>query len=104
LLTPTTIPITLFRNLTTNLHYNGKLDTAGTLLSADLDYVRITNRGYSNFYNYFTDLGTAQKTQDFLYTNNPNGYNVYSGKIDFTRPLKERAAPGGRCTCEQGGL
>ena len=77
------------RTFTTNLHYGGKLDTIGTLLSADLDYVHITKRGYSNFYNYFTDLGSGQKTQDLLYTNNPNGYDVYSGKIDFTRPLKK---------------
>jgi hypothetical protein len=77
------------RTFTTNLHYNGKLDTSGTLLSADLDYVRIIKRGYSNFYNYFTDIGTGQQTQDLLYTNNPNGYDVYSGKIDFTRSLKK---------------
>ncbi|HZH99600.1 MAG TPA: outer membrane beta-barrel family protein, partial [Flavisolibacter sp.] len=76
------------RTFTTNLHYNGKLDSAGTLLSADLDFVRITKRGYSNFSNYFTDLSNGQKTQDLLYTNNPNGYTVYSGKIDFTRPFK----------------
>jgi hypothetical protein len=87
-----------YSNFTTNLHYGGKLDTVGTLLSADLDYVRITNRGYSNFYNYFTNLGNGNKTQDFLYTDNPNGYDVYSGKIDFTRPLKkgQRMEAGGR--------
>lgn len=73
----------------TNLHYGGKLDTIGTLLSADLDYVRIIKGAYSNFYNFFTDLGTGNKTQDFLYTNNPNSYKVYSGKIDFTHPLKK---------------
>ncbi|HEY0060299.1 MAG TPA: outer membrane beta-barrel family protein, partial [Flavisolibacter sp.] len=87
-----------YSNFTTNLHYGAKLDTIGTLLSADLDYVHITNRGFSNFYNYFTDLGTGNKTQDLLYTNNPNGYDVYSGKIDFTRPLKrgQRLEAGGR--------
>jgi len=77
------------QTFTTNLHYTVKLDTIGTLLSADLDYVRITKNGYSDFSNYYTDLGTGRKTQDFLYTNNPNGYDVYSGKIDFTLPLKE---------------
>ncbi|HZF64188.1 MAG TPA: outer membrane beta-barrel protein, partial [Chitinophagaceae bacterium] len=87
-----------YRNFTTNLHYGGKLDTIGTLLSADLDYVRITNRGYSNFYNYFTDLSTGNKSQDLLYTNNPNGYDVYSAKVDYTRPLKkgQRLEAGGR--------
>ena len=74
-------------NFTTNLHYGGKLDSIGTLLSADIDYARITNRGFADFYNYFNDLRTGLKTQDFLYTDNPNGYDVYSGKIDFTRPL-----------------
>jgi hypothetical protein len=87
-----------YRNFTTNLHYGGKLDTIGTLLSADLDYVHITNRGFSNFYNYFTDLGTGNKTQDLLYTDNPNGYDVYSAKVDYTRPLKkgQRLEVGGR--------
>ncbi|MCW3074405.1 MAG: TonB-dependent receptor [Flaviaesturariibacter sp.] len=87
-----------YSNFTTNLHYGGKLDTVGTTLSADLDYVHITNRGFSNFYNYFTNLGNSTKTQDFLYTNNPNGYDVYSGKIDYTRPLKggQKLEAGGR--------
>ncbi|WP_247233087.1 outer membrane beta-barrel family protein [Telluribacter sp. SYSU D00476] len=79
-----------FTSFTSNLHYTGKLDTLGTTLSTDLDYARIGNRGEANFYNYFTDLATGQQTRDFLYTNTPNGYNIYSAKVDFTRPL----APG----------
>ncbi|HYH13946.1 MAG TPA: TonB-dependent receptor [Flavisolibacter sp.] len=78
-----------FRNLTTNLHYQGKLDTVGTTLSADLDYVNIKNRGYSNYYNYYTDLSNNVSTTDFLYTNLPNGYDIYSGKIDFTHPFSK---------------
>ena len=79
-----------FTSFTSNLHYSGKLDTLGTTLSADLDYARISNRGEANFYNYFTDLALNQQTRDFLYTSTPNGYNIYSAKVDFTRPL----APG----------
>ena len=79
-----------FTSFTSNLHYTGKLDTLGTTLSADLDYARISNRGEANFYNYFTDLTLNQRTQEFLYTSTPNGYNIYSAKADFTRPL----APG----------
>jgi hypothetical protein len=78
-----------FRNLTANLHYGGKLDTIGTLLSADLDYVRITNRGGANYYNYFTDLSNNQVTEDLLSTSTPNGYDIYSGKVDFTLPLEK---------------
>ncbi|HEY1114662.1 MAG TPA: TonB-dependent receptor [Chitinophagaceae bacterium] len=76
-----------FTNFTTNLHYNGKLDSLGTTLSTDLDYVRITNRGESFFYNYFTNLATGDKIQDFLYSSTPNGYDIYSGKVDYSRPF-----------------
>jgi outer membrane receptor protein involved in Fe transport len=77
-----------FNSFTSNLHYTGKLDTLGTLLSMDLDFARISNRGEANFYNYFTDLTRNTQTRDFLYTSTPNGYNIYSAKVDYTRPLK----------------
>ncbi|HVG15181.1 MAG TPA: outer membrane beta-barrel family protein, partial [Chitinophagaceae bacterium] len=76
-----------YKNFTTNLHYTGKLDTLGTLLSADLDYVRITNRGEADFINSFTNLSNDTKTNDLLYTSTPNGYDIYSAKIDFTKPF-----------------
>ncbi len=87
-----------FSNLTTNLHYGGKWDTLGTLLTADLDYAHITNRGYSSYYNYFTNLSNSQKTQDLLFANTPNGYDIYSAKVDFTKPLRKehKLETGGR--------
>jgi hypothetical protein len=78
-----------YRNFTTNLHYTGKLDTLGMMLTSDFDYVKITNRGYTDMYNYYTNLSNGQKTQDFLYTNTPSGFDIYSGKIDFTLPIKK---------------
>jgi hypothetical protein len=83
------LSVNTYRNFTTNLHYTGKLDTNGTLLTSDLDYVRITNRGESNYYNYYTDLATGQTVKDFLYTSTPNAYNIYSGKIDLSLPLDQ---------------
>ncbi len=77
-----------FHSFNTNLHYGGKLDTLGTLLSADLDFIRIGNKGTANFYNYYNDLtGTGTDTQDFLYTDIPSGFDIISGKIDFTKPF-----------------
>lgn len=75
-----------FSNFSANLHYLGKLDTLGSSLSADVDFVKITNRGEANFYNYYDDL-TSEKPieQDFLYTNTPNGFDIYSGKLDYTK-------------------
>ncbi|WP_299824867.1 outer membrane beta-barrel family protein [uncultured Pontibacter sp.] len=77
-----------FSNLTTNLHYMAKLDTSGSTLSADLDYVRITNRGDSDFFNFYDSLATDKPVrQDFLFTDTPNGYDIYAAKADYTRAL-----------------
>ncbi len=77
-----------FTNMTSNLHYMGKYDTLGTTLTADLDFVKIKNRGDANFYNYFYDLETGgPATQDFLYTDTPNEFDIFAAKVDFTKPL-----------------
>jgi outer membrane receptor protein involved in Fe transport len=78
-----------FTSKTANLHYNGKLDTIGTVLSADLDYIRITNSGDADFLNYFTDLAVNSQTADKLYTSTPNGYDIYAAKLDYTKPLQK---------------
>ena len=75
-----------FSNFSTNLHYLAKLDTLGSSISADLDFVKITNSGESNFYNFYQDLISDDPVrQDFLYTETPNGFDIYSGKVDFTK-------------------
>lgn len=79
-----------FTNRTANLHYMGKYDTLGTTLTADLDFVKITNRGDADFYNYFYDLTVpGAVTQDFLYTDTPNEFDIYAAKVDFTKPLPQ---------------
>ena len=79
-----------YRNFTGNLHYVGKLDTLGMTLSTDLDYVKITNRGEAFLNNYFTDLSSGTMTPDILYNNTPNGYDIYSARIDFTKPFSAK--------------
>ncbi|WP_162054279.1 TonB-dependent receptor domain-containing protein [Pontibacter pamirensis] len=75
-----------FTNFTSNVHYVGKLDTLGSSLTADIDYVKISNRGKANFYNDYDSLITDAPTiQDFLYTDTPNEFDIYSAKIDFTK-------------------
>ncbi|HEV7331693.1 MAG TPA: outer membrane beta-barrel family protein [Flavisolibacter sp.] len=89
-----------YTNYTTNLHYTGKFDTVGTQLNADLDYVKITNRGASYFNNYYTDLQSGTKTTDLLYNHTPNGYDIYSARLDFTLPLtkQHKLEMGGRAS------
>lgn len=79
-----------FRNITANLHYLGKLDTLGRQLSADLDFVNIRNRRESDLYNYFTDISSGNKTTDILYTVVPAGYDIWSGRMDYTHPLNTK--------------
>jgi hypothetical protein len=76
-----------FTNYKTNLHYIMKVDTLGTVISSDLDLVKITNRGHADFLNYFTDLTNGEQTQDFLYTTTPNDLHLYSFKADLVRPF-----------------
>ena len=75
-----------FANLTTNIHYVAKLDTLGSSLSADLDYVKTDNSWESDFFNYYDDLTSeGPLVQDFLYTTTPNGLEIFSGKVDYAK-------------------
>ena len=78
------------KNMVTNLHYAGTLDTMGTTLSADLDFARIRNEGDGNFYNTYTRLIDMKDSVDNLYTYTPNGYDIYSGKIDLSYAISKR--------------
>ncbi|MCC9167994.1 TonB-dependent receptor [Pontibacter harenae] len=78
-----------YSNISTNLHYTGKLDTLGTMLTSDFDYVRIWNRGHTNMDNYYTNVATGEQTTDLLYSNTPSNFDIYSGKVDFTLPINK---------------
>ena len=86
------------KNFVTNLHYTGTLDTMGTTLSADVDFARLRNKGDGNFYNTYTRLSDGIKTTDNLYTYTPNGFDIYSGKIDFSYAISktQKIETGGR--------
>lgn len=76
-----------FTNFTGNIHYAIKLDTIGSQITSDLDYIKITNRGEAHFYNYYDSLYNDNDSKDFLHTRTPNGFNIYSGRLDYTRML-----------------
>lgn len=75
-----------FTNNTFNLHYAGKLDTLGSALSADLDFVKLVEKASARFTNRYDSL--APNTSDFknLLTNeNPTQFDIYSLKLDYTK-------------------
>jgi hypothetical protein len=86
------------KNGVANVHYSGKLDTLGSTLSADIDFARVQNDGNGHFYNTFTRLSDGQKTTDNLYTETPNGFDIFSAKTDYTQVFnkKHKFETGGR--------
>ncbi|WP_242917917.1 outer membrane beta-barrel family protein [Pontibacter liquoris] len=77
-----------YGNGTFNVHYLGKLDTTGTTLSADLDFVHISNTDEASFRNRYIYLNTSRPDSvEQLRNKNPTNYDIYSGKLDFTRQL-----------------
>ncbi|WP_018477554.1 outer membrane beta-barrel family protein [Pontibacter roseus] len=77
-----------YKNGTFNLHYAGKLDSVGTTLSADLDYVRILDNSDLTFENqkFFQQSGELFE-QELLTSDNPATYDIYSAKVDFGKTL-----------------
>ncbi|UYZ58219.1 outer membrane beta-barrel family protein [Hymenobacter latericus] len=77
-------------NGTLNLHYAGQLDTAGTMLSADLDYARLHSREASTFRNRYDSLSSSRADVATLLTSqNPTDYDIYAAKLDFSQPLNK---------------
>lgn len=71
-----------------NLHYVFNLDTLGSTLLADLDLVRIGNEGSATFNNRYDSLAPAKGDYtSFLSSENPTAYEIYSGKIDYSRAM-----------------
>lgn len=80
-----------FFNTTLNAHYLGKLDSLGTTLSADLDYVSLNDQRDAYFTNRYTPLHTPDAARtDQLYSDNQPSYHIYSAKVDFTKPFNTK--------------
>lgn len=71
-----------------NLHYELELDTAGSSLSANFDYVRLGNRSDSRFFNTYTLLETDAVNREKFSNDNPSSYDILAGRLDFEMPLE----------------
>lgn len=75
--------------LFTNLHYDAKLDTLGSKISADVDFTIMKAEGsaiLSN--NYREGTNPSQSNRDKVRTLNDMYYTILTSKVDFTKPLK----------------
>jgi outer membrane receptor protein involved in Fe transport len=79
-------------NYGTNLNMLTKLDTTGREISANLDYIHyhsLSNQLFNNY--FFDDKGNTSSADEILRGYTPGTIKIYSGKIDYTHPLKKNA-------------
>ncbi|MFN3998789.1 outer membrane beta-barrel protein [Algoriphagus sp.] len=76
--------------LFTNLHYDAKLDTLGSKISADVDFTIMASESSSLLDNRYwaenNDPGLANT--DKIRTLNDMYYTIFTAKVDFTKALK----------------
>ncbi len=79
----------LYKNLTTNFNFRHQFDSTGKELTADLDYAGYDVKNYGRLMNsYFSGNNTPILPGDTLDSNLPTKISIYSGKLDYTHPLK----------------
>ncbi|QHL86448.1 TonB-dependent receptor [Nibribacter ruber] len=81
-----------YYNSTLNGHYQYKVDTLGSTLAADLDYVTILDEDRSRFGNTYRLVGASTPfDQDNLGSDNPARYTIYSAKADYTKKFLNKS-------------
>lgn len=76
-----------FKNKRFNVHYQGKLDTLGTTISADLDYARLKTDSNSDFINQYQYPSANTADQEHLNNKKNVQFDIYSARVDFSTPL-----------------
>jgi outer membrane receptor protein involved in Fe transport len=81
-----------WKNFSTNINFRQVLDTSGTELTADLDYIMYDSKNYTSLDNAYLDLlGNPKGRPDTLLGTLPQNIKIYSGKVDYTHPLRKGA-------------
>ena len=81
-----------WKNFSTNFNFRQALDTAGSELTADLDYSQYNSRNNPVMINsYFDAFGNPKYVPDTLLGSLPQNIKIYSGRVDYTKSLKKGA-------------
>ena len=81
-----------YSNTRLNVHYVGNLDIVGTILTADVDFVRLDRERdsyFDNFYTYFED--ETNQTEN-LFNRSISSYDIFAAKADLELPLNSNSA------------
>ena len=82
----------LWKNFSANLNFRHEFDSTGKELTSDFDYI-----GYNSSSNqglvstYYDNSGNFIGGPDTLLAKLPQDIKIYSGKVDYTMPLKKGA-------------
>ncbi len=74
-----------------NLHYEGKLDTTGTTLSANLDYIQLSKDLNSNFTNNYFFVPEGESEVEQLFNKSISDYEIFAAQADLSLPLNNRS-------------
>jgi iron complex outermembrane receptor protein len=81
-----------WKNFSSNFNLRTALDSAGQEITADLDYIQYRSTSKQPLVSsYYNNMGILTKTPDTLMGNLPQDITIYSGKADYTLPLKKGA-------------
>jgi len=80
-----------FKNGSLNLNFRRVLDTTGREITADLDYLTYKGNGAMKLVSdYFSAAGLKKGRSDTLVGSLPQLITIYSGKVDYVHPLKNK--------------
>jgi hypothetical protein len=80
-----------WKNFSSNINVRTTLDSAGQELTADLDYIQYRSTSVQPLNSYYYDNSGNLLHSDLLLGNLPQNITIYSGKADYTLPLKKGA-------------
>jgi hypothetical protein len=81
-----------WKNFSSNINLRTKLDTAGQEITADFDFIQYKATSMQPLTStYFDNMGNMTQAPDVLNGTLPTNIKIYSGKVDYTLPLKKDA-------------
>ncbi len=81
-----------WKNFSSNFNFRTKLDSAGQEITSDLDFIQYKATSFQPLTStYYDNNGNLKQAPDVLNGTLPTNIKIYSGKIDYTLPLKKDA-------------
>jgi iron complex outermembrane receptor protein len=78
-----------WKNFSSNINFRTVLDSAGQEITADLDYIQYRSTNVQPLVTaYYDNSGHLVRKLDTLMGSLPQNITIYSGKVDYTLPLK----------------